>query len=148
MARWYHKPTYLFQNMERRLKKGAGITYWVWSLDCRSEDWGSTASKRRRFSFLHTVQVHPASYPIGYCGGPISLGISGPGAKLITHSVSVKVKNMWSCTSSPPYVLMVCSLIKFTDNFIFTCYSPVQYIGKTLNKQLYWENLNERPLGS
>jgi hypothetical protein len=77
------------------------------------------------FSLLHRVQTgsgtHPASYPRGTRG-------SFPGVKQprreADHSLpsSVKVKNAWSYTSTPPVCLhgVVLSYGKQRDNFTFT----------------------------
>jgi hypothetical protein len=67
----------------------------------------------RYCSLLDSIQrgsgTHPASYPIGSIG---------QGVKLPTHlPSSAEVKNLSSCTSTPPYIFMIWGLIKHRDNF-------------------------------
>jgi hypothetical protein len=72
------------------------------------DNWGSRVQfpvGAGNFSLHHCVQngsgAHPASYPVGT--GDLSLGIKWLGREADHSSpFSAKVKNAWSCTSTPP----------------------------------------------
>jgi hypothetical protein len=95
------------------------------------DSWGSRVrfpEGAGNFSLHHCVHndsgVHPASYPMGTTG-------SFPGGKAARHEAdhsppsSAKVKNAWSYTSTPQYVLMAWCLVKHRDNFTFTSYTKM-----------------------
>jgi hypothetical protein len=74
------------------------------------------------FSLQHNVKngsgAHPASYPMG-TRGSFSGGKSA-GREADHTSISAEVKNVWSYTSTPPYVFVAWCLVKHRDNFAFT----------------------------
>jgi hypothetical protein len=65
--------------------------------------------------------AHPASYPISTKGEA-----AGSEANHSPPS-SVEAKNVWSCTSTPPFLFMAWCLIKHTDKFAFTLQSQHAY---------------------
>jgi len=77
--------------------------------------------------------AHPPSYPMDT--GTLSPGVKRPGleADHLPPS-SAEVKNRWSYTSTPPYVLMALYLVKHGYNFTFTNYhfSGTEPDGSTL----------------
>jgi len=59
--------------------------------------------------------------PIQWVPGDLFSGVKQPGCKAGLSSLpSAKVKNVWSYTSSPPYIFMAWYLNKHRDNFTFT----------------------------
>jgi hypothetical protein len=88
-------------------------------------NWGSIRSRSREvyFSLHHHIQTTSGTHPVSY---PMGTGGSFPEDKQLGHEAahsrpsSPKIKNVWSYTSTPPYVSMVWSLIKHRDDFTFT----------------------------
>jgi hypothetical protein len=82
-------------------------------------------SRRRLGIFLFTTVSRPAlgptQPPISWLQGTISLGVKRP-VSAADHSPpsSAEVKNAWSYTSIPQYVIVVWCLVKHRDNFTFT----------------------------
>jgi len=75
------------------------------------------------FSLRHRIQAgsgaHLASFPRGT--GALSPGVKRPGHEANNSpSPSAEVKNAWSYAFTPPYVFMVCCLVKHRNNFTFT----------------------------
>jgi hypothetical protein len=61
----------------------------------------------------------PTQPPIQRIPGSVSQGVKQQG-HAADHSPpsSTKINNMWSYTSTPPYVFMAWCLIKYRDSFI------------------------------
>jgi hypothetical protein len=71
-------------------------------------------------SIRHRVQtgMGPTQPPTQWETGTLSRGVKRPGREANHSPVSsVKVKNGWSCTSTPQYVFMAWYLVKHGDNF-------------------------------
>jgi hypothetical protein len=62
------------------------------------------------------MALGPTQPPIQWISGVLSLGVKQPGHKA-DHSPpsSAQVKNVWSYTSTPQYVLMAWSFVKHRD---------------------------------
>jgi hypothetical protein len=88
-----------------------------------------------------TSGSHPVSCPVGIRG--LSSGLKQP-KRVTDHSPlpSAEVKNVWMCgvaSQLPPYVLMVCSLIKNKDECAFTCYKVRSASIKGSWKETIWK---------
>jgi hypothetical protein len=59
------------------------------------------------------LALGPTQSPIQWVPAALSPGVNQPGHKA-DHSLpsSAEIKNVWTCTSIPPYVFMVCYLVK------------------------------------
>jgi hypothetical protein len=70
-----------------------------------------------RYSVQIGSGAHPPSYPVGI--GSYFPGVKGPGCEAY-HSLlsSAEIKNTWSYSFTPQYVLTVGCLIKYRDNFV------------------------------
>jgi len=89
---------------------GTGIAQSVKWIGHRIDNWHMTPRRGSDiFSLRHPVQTssgaHPASYP--QVLGTLSLGVKWPGHEA-NHSLpsSAEVKTVWSCTTTPHYVLI------------------------------------------
>jgi len=69
------------------------------------------------FRFATGSGDHPVSYLMD-TGGPFS---REGGSKASTD----EVKNVWTYTSTPPYIFMARRLVKHRDNFNFSFASPL-----------------------
>jgi len=76
------------------------------------------------FIHAHTITsrsvLGPTQLPIQWVPGSLSLEVKWPGHEA-DHSPpsSAEIKNVWSYTSIPPYILMTWCLVKHRDNFTF-----------------------------
>jgi hypothetical protein len=108
------------------VKQTAVIDQSVWRLGYRLDDWGSIPSRGWEFSSsLPCPDWLWGPPPIQWTPWAISLGVKRPGSEA-DHSPppSAEVKNAWSYTSTPQYVLMAWCLVKQKDKFTFTLIFP------------------------
>jgi hypothetical protein len=87
-------------------------------------DWWFEYRQRLGTSLFTTASrpaLGPTQLPIQWVPGVLSLGVKRP-RREADHSLpsSAEVKNAWSYTSTPQYVLMAWCLVKHRDNFTFT----------------------------
>jgi hypothetical protein len=69
-----------------------------------------TAGKLHRFFVVPTVYSQPTQPPIQWVPGALSPGVNRPGRETDhSHLCSALVNNVWSYTSSPPYVFVRCA---------------------------------------
>jgi hypothetical protein len=70
------------------------------------------------FATVSRPAVRPTQPPIQSVPGALSLRVKAPDCEA-DHSApsSAEVKNTWNYTSTPPYVVMACCLVKHRDNF-------------------------------
>jgi hypothetical protein len=61
-----------------------------------------------------TMALWPTQLPIHWIPRVISMGLKGLGCEAgHSPSSSTEVKEVWSCTSTPPYFLMAWCLVKY-----------------------------------
>jgi hypothetical protein len=79
-------------------------------------------------SFCHYVQTSSGAQPAFYLMGTERSfpSVKWPGQEA-DHSPpsSAKVKNAWSYTSTPPYVLMAWYFVKHRENFPFSTFTSI-----------------------
>jgi hypothetical protein len=86
------------------------------------DDRGSIPGRSRDFSLRQRVQIgsgaHPVSCKMSTGKGAVSSEVKQPGREADhSPSFSAEVKNVWSYTSTPPYVSMAWCLLKHRDYF-------------------------------
>jgi hypothetical protein len=85
------------------------------------KSWVQFLAEAKDCSVFHIVQTGPGAYAASY---PISTRGQAAGSEADHSSPSsAGAKNIWSCTSTPPFVFMAWCLIKHTDKFAFTLQS-------------------------
>jgi hypothetical protein len=67
------------------------------------------------FTTASRTALEPTQPPIQWVPGALSLEVKRPRRE-------AEVKNPWSYTSTLQYAFMAWCLVKYRDNFIFTCY--------------------------
>jgi hypothetical protein len=114
----------------------APYTLVLWQSTCEWL-WGSIPGEARYF---HCAQTGSGAYPAS-C--PVSTGDSSVGSKTVrvwswplTSLSSVKVKNAWSCTSTPSYIIKAwCLRRKLYCFFYLQCRRSRLYWGRSFKKK-------------
>jgi hypothetical protein len=93
------------------------------------------------FTTLSRTALGPTQPPIQWVPGALSLGVKRPGREA-DHSppFSAEVKNEWSYTSTPQYVLTAWCLVKHRDNFTFSTYYYYYYYYCYYYYNTLWNN--------
>jgi hypothetical protein len=77
------------------------------------DDQGSIPGRDRDFSLCHCIRTSSGAHPIKLELGALSSGVKQLGSEAnLSPSSSIKVKNTWSYTSTPPASFMAWYLIK------------------------------------
>jgi hypothetical protein len=100
---------------------GAQVAQSVYRLDYGLDNRSSISDRGGEFFSLATafrLALGPNQPPTQWALGHLSLEIKQPGRE-------AQVKNVWSYTSSPPYVFMEWCLVKYRDNFTFYLYEAI-----------------------
>jgi len=84
----------------------------------------STPGRCKDFLLFTTASrpvLGPTQPPIEWIPGCLSLGVKRPGHEAdYTPPSSAKVKSVWHCSSTLPFIFMVWCLVEHRDNFAFT----------------------------